>query len=98
MTIDYVKFHSDNVALSIDNLKDYLSQGADINHQNENGNTVLIRAASRNKLGVVKFLVSNGANVNIQNNEGKTALDLNDDPEIIKELQYWLDLDKDGDI
>ena len=53
-----------------------LDNGADINIQCWQGNTILMGIIRPEKeiLDVVKWLVSKGADVNIKNDEGKTAL------------------------
>lgn len=51
-----------------------ISQGANINLQNSNGNTALMEAAQEGNLEVVKYLISKSANISIKNSNGKTAL------------------------
>ena len=55
-------------------IKYFISKGANINHQDINGNTALMIAAGKGYENRLKFLIKNGANVNIQNNQGDTAL------------------------
>lgn len=62
-----------NVESIIDAL---LKQGADINHQNGNGNTPLHVAVLENKSYIVNFLLEKGADPNIKNNENQTPLDI----------------------
>jgi ankyrin repeat protein len=47
-----------------------------IDNQNENGDTALIRASSRGHTEVVKFLIKEGADVNTKDIFGNTALTL----------------------
>ncbi len=68
-------------------VKALIANGANVNHQNNYGNTALIEASSKNHLEIVKALIANGANVNLQNNNGQTALNLASDEEIIRVLQ-----------
>ena len=51
-----------------------LSSGADINHQNMNGSSLLISAASTNRYKIVEFLIKNGADPYIKNSRGDNAL------------------------
>jgi len=50
-----------------------LECGADINTQDSDGQTALIRAANGGNLNLVKYLVSAGADVNVQDKDGDTA-------------------------
>jgi len=47
---------------------------ADLNIQDENGNTALILAIQRNYIDIVKLLIEEGANLNIVNSNNVTAL------------------------
>ncbi len=51
-----------------------LENGADINFQDNNGNTPLILAIKKKDLELVSFVVLQGADVNLANNEGITPL------------------------
>ena len=51
-----------------------LNNGADVNIQDDDGNTVLIIACKENKTEIVQLLLKNKADVNIQDDEGDTAL------------------------
>jgi len=56
-------------------VKDLVSKGADVNHQDDYGWTALMIAAWNRHLDIVKYLVKEGkANVNIENKYGYTAL------------------------
>ncbi|EAX97812.1 hypothetical protein TVAG_157970 [Trichomonas vaginalis G3] len=55
-------------------LEYFLSFGANINEENEVGNTALHIAAFNNSMEAVKALISHGANINEKNRYGKTAL------------------------
>ncbi len=48
--------------------------GADINKQDEEGKTVLIKAAKVDNIPTVKELLTKGANTDIHDDQGKTAL------------------------
>ena len=51
-----------------------IKAGADVNYQNGDGRTALMRASKRDRKDVVQVLLDNGADVNISDNKGKTAL------------------------
>jgi len=51
-----------------------LSQGADINFQDYQGNTPLILAIKKKNLELTTFVVMQGADVNLANNDGITPL------------------------
>ena len=57
-----------------DSLASILQRGADLNRQNDVGDTALHRAASLGKNEEVTALIKLRANLNIQNNDGNTAL------------------------
>lgn len=74
--LEVVQFSSTKYTLN--DVKELLEAGADVNAKNNDGNTALILAARNtdinNSFNAVKTLLEAGANVNIANNEGKTAL------------------------
>lgn len=49
----------------------FLAAGADINHKDNSGNTILHNMTARNNPEEVKFLLDHKADTNITNNEGK---------------------------
>ena len=51
-----------------------LENGADINFQDNNGNTPLILAVKKKDLELVTFVILRGADVNLANNDGITPL------------------------
>lgn len=55
-------------------IKQMLDEGADINAQNIDGDTLLFRAADKNFRETAKMLIARGADVNKKNNSGYTAL------------------------
>jgi ankyrin repeat protein len=57
-------------------VKRLLEKGADINGQNDGGNTILHYCASFGRLSMCKHLIRNGANVLIKNKRGETAYDM----------------------
>ena len=59
----------------LETVKFLVEQGADVDHQNNNGDTALIEASWCGHLETVKFLVEQEADVNLQNNSGKTFFD-----------------------
>jgi len=81
------------VAASWDGLADLvqrlLDSGADINIQEETGQTALIAASDQGYLGIVELLLKRGANPNIRDKDGDSALDiahLKNHDEIVKLL------------
>lgn len=55
-------------------LKDLIDMGSDINSQDNDGNTPLMRSIIYRSRNITELLLKLGANVNIQNNVGRTAL------------------------
>ena len=53
-----------------------LAAGANVDKQDDNGNTPLIWAASNGKIEVVKELLKAGANKKLKRNNGQTAYDM----------------------
>lgn len=51
-----------------------IKKGCDINYQNGDGRTALMRAAKRDYKDIVRVLLDNGADVNQVDNKGKTAI------------------------
>jgi len=62
----------DSVPEILDILLDY---GADINHQNHQGQTALLQAVLDNEDRIVTLLLDRGANLGIADNDGDTAID-----------------------
>jgi ankyrin repeat protein/beta-lactamase regulating signal transducer with metallopeptidase domain len=56
-------------------VKDYLSQGKDVNATNKDGKTPLHIAAMAGEKEVIEFLIANGADLNTKDHAGSTALD-----------------------
>lgn len=52
----------------------FLNRGADLNRQDETGNTPFMKSAESGRLELVKFLVTRGAKLSIRNDIGETAL------------------------
>ena len=65
-----------------------VSNGADVNIANNNGDTPLIDAAYLGKLENLRYLLANGADVSLKNNQGKTAFDVAKSSEIAAELSH----------
>jgi ankyrin repeat protein len=61
----------DDAYKSFEETKMYISQGGDINKQNETGLTLLHHAINTSNLEWVKFLIENGANQKIKDNSGR---------------------------
>ena len=60
----------------LDAVKMFVAAGADVNVQNDLGNTALHYAAQTGANRIVEFLVSKGAKVDIYNYTGQTPIDL----------------------
>ncbi|VDM31739.1 unnamed protein product [Hydatigera taeniaeformis] len=69
-----VQFHAACKNSELDEVKELLSKGVDVDVANVDGLTVLHQACIDNNYEVVQFLLSNNANVNAQDNEGWTPL------------------------
>lgn len=54
----------------------FIEYGANLNIQDNDGNTALIHAILHNNEPMVKLLLENGADLTIKNNAGQTALDI----------------------
>ena len=52
-----------------------IKAGADLNLQDEDGDTALITAMRNNNIKFARILIENGADINIKNNEGLSAID-----------------------
>ncbi len=52
----------------------FLNSGIDVNIKDQNGQTALMNAASRNKLEIVEFLIKRGADVQLKDIERNTAI------------------------
>lgn len=63
-----------------------LHAGIDVNIQDNEGNTAVMKAAESGHIEIVKHLITFGADVTLQNNEGNTAL--------IKALKNYSDQEK----
>lgn len=60
----------------LEEAKEFLKQGADINGTDAFGQTPLHGAAQWGNVAIVEFLVEQGAKINVQTHEGITPLDL----------------------
>ena len=64
---------------------------ANINLQDEIGNTALMNAINNNDNNMVEFLLENGADISIRNQNDEDALDLareNDNQEMLNMLEW----------
>jgi ankyrin repeat protein len=72
-------------------VKKFISEGGDINIQDQWGQTALMTASSWNCPEIARLLVEGGANLDIQDKGGRTALDYakrNNYEKIIQLLEY----------
>ena len=60
-------------AAYIAEMKELLRHGANVNHQDKSGETVLLSAIWPSRRDEVEFLISNGADVNISKNSGEDS-------------------------
>ena len=60
-----------------------LARGADFNHVDGNGNTMLMEAVKTGNLEIVEILLLKGAKVSIKNKQNLTVFDLTDDGDIL---------------
>ena len=73
----YAPFHEAAICGKVDVVAFFVSNGADVNVENEYGETPLYLAVKHNKsVEVIEFLIANGASVNVKNNDGMTPLDV----------------------
>ena len=66
-------------------------RGSDVNALNDEGNSLLYVAASKNQLGKINFLLANGADVNIKNERGATPLNAACDKNALAAVQLLID-------
>lgn len=64
-----------------------VDHGADVNAQNKEKQTALMKAAYEDDLEKVKILILSGADLNLKNKEGDSAWDLTTDENIEKLLE-----------
>ena len=51
-----------------------IKKGVDLNYQNGEGRTALMRSAKRGYKDIVRVIIDNGADVNLVDKNGKTAI------------------------
>lgn len=59
---------------NINEIKQHIAAGTDLNTKDQFGSTALITAASFGKTEIAKVLIDGGAGLNIQNNDGSSPL------------------------
>ena len=75
----------------LEGVQNALADGADINVQDEEGDSALHFAAFCHHKDIVIFLLENGAEVNIRNDKQETPLDLALDHVFDKEIIFILE-------
>ncbi len=83
------ELHTAALLGEIDEVKQLLANGADINHKNSSGSTPLCMAVPPGNKEVAEFLIANGADLNVKDNKGYTPLHLavmGPHPEMVKLL------------
>ena len=53
-----------------------LQAGSDVNFQNKQGQTALMRAVQFEKIEMIKYLILKGARLDLKDNNGQTALNM----------------------
>ena len=71
----------------LDAAKMFVEAGADVNVQNDLGNTALHYAAQTGLTRIVEFLVSKGAQVDVYNYSGRTPIDMAKTPDLQKLME-----------
>jgi len=71
----------------LDAVKMFVAAGADVNVQNDLGNTALHYAAQTGLTRIVEFLVSKGAQVDVYNYSGRTPIDMAKTPDLQKLME-----------
>ena len=61
-------------ASSVDEARERLAQGEDVNQKDEDGSTAIFSAVEDGDLELVKFLIDNGAKVDVRNDDKETPL------------------------
>jgi ankyrin repeat protein len=74
---------------SINDVRDAIKSGEDINQRNSSGNGPLQWASSLSSLQTIKFLVDSGADINARNLSGHTPLVSAKNPEVV---EYFLSI------
>ena len=59
---------------NVEEVKQLIKEGADVNAQNNKGDTPLHMAVGSGQIDLVELLISEGADVKITNNKGQNAL------------------------
>ncbi len=59
---------------NIDDVREYLNDGVDVNAGSSRGYTALLLSAMRGHMEVVGFLIENGADINVKDNDGDSPL------------------------
>ena len=66
-------------------------RSGDVNAVDDEGNSLLYVAASKNQLGKIRFLLNKGANVNFKNERGATPLNVACDKNALDAVQLLID-------
>ena len=70
------------------------SEFIDIDHQDEDGNTFLLKCLKDSKYKSVEWLIYNGADIEIKNNDGKSAINIAIEKNSLPVVKGLLELDK----
>jgi len=69
----------ENGTIDSDELREMIDNGLDVNHQNDEGQTLLMLMAELDEANVepsdVELLIENDANIDLEDNQGRSALD-----------------------
>lgn len=86
MQQEYMKYTQENfkTIFSIEDIKDYLSRGGEINALDQSGQSLFLKAVSN--IPMFDFLLENGIDANIKNCYGESALHLSRRAYMVKKL------------
>lgn len=86
MQKEYMKYTQENfrTICSVEDIKDYLSRGGEINALDQSGQSLFLQAGS--DIALFDFLLANGIDVNIKNCYGESALHISRHAYMVKKL------------
>jgi ankyrin repeat protein len=76
---------------NLDLVKERISEGGDVNHQDPKHGSALIAAINNNDHDMIQYLIDNGANVNAENSHGIVPLEIalhHSSDEVVRKLSW----------